>query len=344
MSGVLFLSSVMMQGYGVSLVAEEVCRRWSAAGVAVHVGCIHTDVDGVFVPGTTIPLVELGPDPREIEAYCMQQDLSVVMAQTSPYFESLPRLSPDLLRVAFEHGDPTPELFTHDAAERARIVAGKRSSVYPFVDVVACSSHFLAEDIGWPDAEVVHLGCDHVPDFGPKQLSSESDDLTVGCLMRLGPGEALYKGNDLLVELIQRMGDQPGIRFRLMGRGTEADVEWWSNYGVDVIVNAPESEKIAFLRKIDLLVSPSLWEGFNLPVVEAQALATPALAFDTGAHPETCALVMRSIGDMENLIRSCHANRDRLQTLSDRAYRYARGSFAWGRTSTGLLNIIERAL
>jgi len=344
MSGVLFLSSVMMRGYGVSLVAEEVCRRWSLAGVAVHIGCIHTDVDGGFVPDLTIPLAKLGPDPVEIETYCSRHDLSVVMAQTSPYFEVLPHLSSGLHRVVFEHGDPTPDLFTHDALERSRIVAGKQSSVYPFVDVVACSSHFLAEDIAWRDAVVVHLGCDHVPDLGPKQVMLDSDELVVGCLMRLGPGEALYKGNDLLVDLIQRIADEPGVRFRLMGRGTDADVEWWSNYGVDVTVNAPESEKIAFLRSVDILVSPSLWEGFNLPVVEAQALATPALAFDTGAHPETCALVMRSVSDMENVIRSCHASRDRLQVLSDRAYRYSRESFAWDRTSAGLLRIIEPAL
>jgi len=36
-------------------------------------------------------------------------------------------------------------------------------------------------------------------------------------------------------------------------------------------------------------LSPSLWEGFNLPIVEMQQLNRPALAFNLGAHPEVIA-------------------------------------------------------
>ena len=30
----------------------------------------------------------------------------------------------------------------------------------------------------------------------------------------------------------------------------------------------------------------SLWEGFNLPIIEAQSLHIPVVAFDLGPHPE----------------------------------------------------------
>jgi len=30
----------------------------------------------------------------------------------------------------------------------------------------------------------------------------------------------------------------------------------------------------------------TLWEGFNLPLVEAQACGRPVIAFDLGPHPE----------------------------------------------------------
>lgn len=344
MTGVLFLSSVMLQGYGVSVVAEQVTQRWARDGLSVHIGCIHGDTLVLGDGDAEVHVVSCEPSPFGIESYCRQNDLGVVLAQTSPYFEVLPELPPSLFRVAFEHGDPTPELFSHDAHERRRIVDNKRKSVYPRVDIVTCSSHFLAEDIGWPAASVVHLGCDHVPDFGPKVVVSSDEHLTVGCLMRLGPGEALYKGNDLLLELIERLSDLKGLRFRIMGRGDQSDVDWWSRYGVEVAVNAPDEAKAQFLRESDILVSPSLWEGFNLPVVEAQALGTPSLAFDTGAHPETSAVVARSVTDMENLIRACHADRGLLQTMSDRAYRYARTAFSWDRTASELLRLIEPGL
>ena len=36
----------------------------------------------------------------------------------------------------------------------------------------------------------------------------------------------------------------------------------------------------------DLYVTASLWEGFNLPVAEAQACGKRAVAFDVCSHPE----------------------------------------------------------
>ncbi len=36
----------------------------------------------------------------------------------------------------------------------------------------------------------------------------------------------------------------------------------------------------------NLYVSASLWEGFNIPVAEAQACGKKVVAFDTGSHPE----------------------------------------------------------
>lgn len=326
------------------MVAEQVAQHWSHLGLKVHVGCLHSDSTGLLTGDDGFRVVLCDPNPSEIELYCRKHDLGVVLAQTSPYFEVLPELPTSLLRVVFEHGDPTPELFTHDAHQRRQIADNKRNYVYPRVDLVTCSSHFLAQDIGWPAASVVHLGCDHVPNLGPKAVNSNGEYLKVGCLMRLGPGEALYKGNDLLLDLIERLADLKGVQFQIMGRGDQSDVEWWSRHGVEVIVNASDAAKAQFLREIDVLVSPSLWEGFNLPVVEAQALGTPALAFDTGAHPETSAIVTRSVTDMENLIRAFHSDRDLLQTMSNRAYRYARGAFLWERTASELLRLFDSSL
>ncbi|MBZ0102413.1 MAG: glycosyltransferase, partial [Thermoanaerobaculia bacterium] len=42
----------------------------------------------------------------------------------------------------------------------------------------------------------------------------------------------------------------------------------------------------ALYRGAALLVQPSLWEGFGLPVAEAMALGVPVIAADRGALPE----------------------------------------------------------
>ena len=47
-----------------------------------------------------------------------------------------------------------------------------------------------------------------------------------------------------------------------------------------------DNELIGIMREVDLGISVSLWEGFNLPIAEMQWLNRPVLAFNIGAHPE----------------------------------------------------------
>ena len=79
-----------------------------------------------------------------------------------------------------------------------------------------------------------------------------------------------------------------------MGRGTPEDAKELSALGISVHLNASETEKWAFLQGADVFFTPSLWEGFNLPLVEAQACGAVGLAYDTGAHPETTPFVFGS--------------------------------------------------
>ncbi|OGF59092.1 MAG: glycosyl transferase family 1, partial [Candidatus Fischerbacteria bacterium RBG_13_37_8] len=47
-----------------------------------------------------------------------------------------------------------------------------------------------------------------------------------------------------------------------------------------------DNELIDIYHEVDLGISVSLWEGFNLPLAEMQWLNKPVLAFNIGAHPE----------------------------------------------------------
>lgn len=47
-----------------------------------------------------------------------------------------------------------------------------------------------------------------------------------------------------------------------------------------------DKELIHIMKQVDLGISVSLWEGFNLMIAEMQWLDRPVLAFDIGAHPE----------------------------------------------------------
>jgi glycosyltransferase involved in cell wall biosynthesis len=308
------------------------------------VGTIHAD--GNFANSNTFLM---NPDAQEILKFCDDWDIDVVLAQTTPYFEVLPHLVGHMPVIVYEHGDPTPAFFAEDGDERERIRQNKIQNVYPYVNKVLASSYFLVHDIEWPAAQVVTLGCDHVPDLGLKPEMAVSSvgagPLKVGTLMRLGPGEAQYKGNTVFRELVEQLRSRnSGIEFYVMGRGTEADGNEWSSMGVHPILNAPDDEKAEYLRGLDVFVSPSMWEGFNLPVVEAQALGTVGIGFDAGAHPETALHLASSLNDAISMIEHWNTHREHLAIACERAYKYVRTEFSWTVTAGGIVQHCEEAL
>jgi glycosyltransferase involved in cell wall biosynthesis len=324
----LLLSSVMLRGYGVSVVAQEIQRRIGVYGWDLTIGCLSSDDefggDGV---------VTVGASADDVAAFCRSSGVEVVIAQTTPYFEALPALSGEFTTVVFEHGDPSPAFFDADADERQRIRNNKIANVYPYVSRVLASSHFLRHDIEWLTADVVPLGCDHVPDLGPKDLTlnahRRSRPIRVGTLMRLGEGESRYKGVELFADLVETSRSRGGIEFAIMGRGTDDDRARWEALGVEVHLNASDDERARYLRDLDVLVSPSMWEGFNLPLVEAQASGTIGMAFDVGAHPETTPYLMSNLDDAVDLIDVWGQDREELARASRSAYRFARSKFTW---------------
>ena len=334
MRNVLLLTSVMKRGYGVSVVAREVADRIDAAGWTMSIGCLEVDE---FYDADDV--VELRPSSQMIFEYCQENSIEIVVAQTSPYFEVLPALEMWIPTVVFEHGDPTPTMFEHDVFEREQLKVHKLKRVYPKVDAVLTSSYFLRDELLWPKAKVIALGCDHVTDFGQpstQRTASDHAPLRVGTLMRLGSGEALYKGLDEYLAIVSHFTDRPGFDFSIMGRGEESDRLWWEERGVHCHLNATDEERSIFLSELDVFISPSKWEGFNLPLVEAHASGTVGLAFDVGAHPETTPYVLANIADANFLLEEWQRDSALLQLASERCYAYARKKFPWEATAIEL--------
>ena len=48
----------------------------------------------------------------------------------------------------------------------------------------------------------------------------------------------------------------------------------------------PDEELPYYYGACDLYVTASLWEGFDMPAVEAQLCGKKVVAFDIGSHPE----------------------------------------------------------
>lgn len=330
MKTVLFLTYRMMLGFGVDVVVNQVGRQLRQRGYRVVVGCIAAD------PGygeLEIELIE--PTLEAVRKLARRVEASVVVAHTTPFFELLPELQAEIPCWAWEHGDPTPALFEQDGAERQRIKE-RKTAFYSRLSGVIAISDFIRHDIGCLGAQVIYNGCDHVPHAESKNQQDievgELRPLRVGTLMRLGSGEALYKGNALFRQFATRLREvAPNVEIHVMGRGSDADALPFRRAGIKVHLNAPDAEKWKYLRTLDVFLSFSLWEGFNLPLAEAQALGTVGLALDTGAHPEVTPLVMANVDEALAQVRSYDVRRELLLEQSQLCWRFVHERFRWAR-------------
>ncbi len=336
---VLFLTSVMKMGHGVSVVLERLANELRTLGWEIHIASNNCDNSNL-----SENIHRIYADLDSVKRIAIDLDCSTVIAVTSPFFEMLPELNSSFKTVAYEMGDPTPELFPVDGEARQLIADHKRVNVYPHVDKVLTISEFLRHDIEWLQSESVYLGCDHVADLGSKGLQDfplgTSKSLKIGTLMRLGEGEAHYKGLTLFENLKSRFIGQQ-VEFHIMGKGTNKDKVNWENKGYVVHLNATDEERSMYLRQLDVFFSPSLWEGFNLPLVEAQASGTVAIAFDVGAHPEVTPFVFKGLDEIENQIQLWMNDFDLLKQNSAQAYFFARKKFVWSNVASTFSDQLE---
>lgn len=336
---ILFLSVVMSKGYGVSVVLQQLIPEFQRLGIDCEVICCRGDMASV-----DYKIYQVENDLKEVKKIVDDFNPTLICALTTPFFEMLPELSKTYNCWAWEYGDPTPELFRLDEKERVDIVKNKQDNIYPNINggIVGCS-YFIKHDINFIDAKTVHIGCDHATDFGLKKIDIDSKSpIKVGTLMRMGQGESYYKGNQIFLDFIadvKRKGLL--VESHVAGRGSEKDAMNFNQMGIKTHLNLSDEDKYKYLRDLDIFISFSLWEGFNLPVVEAQAVGTFSLCLDIGAHPEVCPFLLNSPADALRYIKRAQSDRRWLQSVSNKCYSFVREKFKWKETAKKILLAME---
>ncbi len=339
----LFLCQTMAKGFGVSVVVQALAAALRVHGHAVAVGCLESD--GHFAAEGVL---HLPPTPQAVLEFARKWKPDVIIGHTTPFFEMLPALTGEFRCWAWEHGDPTPELFVaHGDSEGRRAIAEwKRRHVYPVLEGVIAISEFIRHDIEWPAAYVIYNGADHVAASGPRPAWQYAlvRPLRVGTLMRLGRGESFYKGGGIFRGLVAAARERGlGCRFAVMGRGMEDEARQFRADGIEAHLNASDAERAEFLRGLDVFVSCSLWEGFNLPLVEAAMCGAVSLAFDTGAHPEVTPLVVANQHQLLLQIESYAADRELLARHAALCHRHAL-RFSWNSAAVELIRLLGGTL
>ncbi len=166
-------------------------------------------------------------------------------------------------------------------------------------------------------------------------------------ILFVGDSEDRNKGARFLIEACAKL--QHDVDFRLLFKDKkEKDMRvvpplvW--QYGlqrfVEYIPRLSTEELVRLYNSAQILVSPSLYEGFGLPAAEAMACGTAVIATTAGAFPEFIedgrTGVLVPPGDADALaaaIKSLLADPARCATMGAAASDHIRTNFTWERTA-----------
>ncbi len=324
----LCFTSAYQLGYGVGLVIKEQLKRLKAESWVAT----QAEVDEKNV-------ITITPDAQGVREAIGRARPDVIIVHTPPYFQLVAEEA-KVPVIAYDHGEPSPGFFEKkEALHRRKIDKAKYEAIRKY-DAHICISQFIAQNSHDVHAKVLYSGCDHLNLSSSSKISIHerlgiaSDTFLISSLMRIGGGERFYKGYDLLLEVHKLLQEKLKKKFCwvLMGRVVHKGkpiVSRLQKAGIIVMPDVDELTKQLTLTQSDLFVSPSQWEGFNLPLVEAQAMGTAATAFSIGAHPEVCPFHFQSCEEMAEFIISLEANRTLLTDYSKAAKKFVNSRFRW---------------
>ena len=117
----------------------------------------------------------------------------------------------------------------------------------------------------------------------------------------------------------------------------------------DIIVlgKASEGQKIALYQNAKMMVLPSLYEGFGLPILEAFSAGTPVVTSSSSSMPEVsngAALIVNplNIKDMASAIQLLLTNSSLKDNLISRGKEVS-GKYSWEKTAKMTLEVLEAA-
>jgi glycosyltransferase involved in cell wall biosynthesis len=195
---------------------------------------------------------------------------------------------------------------------------------------------------------VEHLVCEDERDVA--QLKENLGVKDRKLILSVGRFSTPYKGMAEALRVFNTLGEKcRDVFLLLVGRGSfnELGVQCPPN-NVKILVNVPfETLRICF-KACDIYCTCSRWEGFDIPLVAAQANGKPVIAYNVGAHPEVVAngetgFLVDNIAEFSN--RLCLLVRDNeLRNKMGEDAKAASHIFTWRRSTLNFQRMINQLL
>lgn len=146
----------------------------------------------------------------------------------------------------------------------------------------------------------IYNGVDHCfYSPGDKRLARRNLNLDPDSKVILHVGAETKRKNipTLLTAFTELLRETPNLTLVRIGEKKEETEKLINNFGIEGSVryfeNIPEERVVNFYRAADVLVQPSLDEGFGFPVLEAMACGLPVVISDVGPLPEIGGMAAR---------------------------------------------------
>ncbi|MBE2213416.1 MAG: glycosyltransferase [Opitutaceae bacterium] len=234
----------------------------------------------------------------------------VVLTAGWPFLSAIPLFESRGCRVVYQdHGviptDGLPEIGWRSLS----LLEELRRVFLPAASAVVAVSRFVRDTqtaalirLDQP-LEVIPNGVDHIAAGASSERPSAVRVLSAG---RFEPGT--YKQSELVFALEQILRDSgPTASIGVLAQAGELAASIARNSGVVALGRPSDAELAGLVRGCEVVVCFSRWEGFNLPLAEAQVLGKPCLVFDIGAHREVVAhpwLLCADLAEMAGKVRA----------------------------------------
>lgn len=352
---ILILTVVYSMGWGVGLVVKKHAEGLIANNFKVFVAT--PDVDKSTITKNALNIYKIGTEFDEVKNLLMSLRPDVTIVHTPPYFGHIANMHDlDTIKIAYDYGEPFPFLWTgYERSVREEIDFKKYREWIPKFHIHVCISEFIKSYSGFQSSYVHYIGANHVNIKGQEQKVNlkellNSNGFIITSLSRIGEGESRYKGFDVLKIVRQKLlctYPADNFTFLLMGRlsvGGEAIKKDLESNGFHILCDVDEDFKREALIQSDLFFSPSLWEGFNLPLIEAQYLGTPAMALSICAHPEVCPFHFQTLDEVVLHIGLLSKDKDYRSWWARVCKNYVQRKFKWENNISQLISLIEDAV
>jgi glycosyltransferase involved in cell wall biosynthesis len=174
--------------------------------------------------------------------------------------------------------------------------------------------------------KVINLGIDKR--FLGRRLIASSNKFKVGCISSL----RIRKNLEFAIKAINNMGNE--VHFEIWGKGPNLDnlKKITKNKNIRFMGFAPENRIVDIYDSFDVYVHPTLYTGFELEILEAQARGLPVIIYKYGKIPNEVrkyCFEAESPEHMSQIIENLKENGYN-EKVRKKATEYAR-SFTWER-------------